>query len=234
MKPVVKGSLGLACLLAIQVVWAGEPDLKGDKERFSYTLGVQLGQEIRGLGNNSGVAFDLDSLMLGVKDSIEGGKLRLTPDEIRKVRMDFEEKMKKSAKEHMAKLAEENKRLGEAFQASNRTKAGVTVTESGLQFEVLRSGNGPKPKVEDRVRLHYRGTTIDGREFDSSYRRGAPATFSVKEVVPGWTEGLQLMATGGQYRLVVPSKLAYGERGSASIEPNATLVFEVELLAVNP
>jgi FKBP-type peptidyl-prolyl cis-trans isomerase len=129
-------------------------------------------------------------------------------------------------------MAGTNAAAGEAFLLENRMKEGVQVTESGLQYEVISAGEGPKPAATDRVRVHYRGTTLNGEEFDSSYSRGEPATFVLNQVIPGWTEGVQLMPVGSKYKFYIPSDLAYGPGGSRGIEPNSTLIFEVELLGI--
>lgn len=135
--------------------------------------------------------------------------------------------------EAQERQAELNRQQGTAFLAANRSKEGITVRPSGLQYQMLREGSGPKPTISDRVSVHYRGTLIDGSEFDSSYARGEPATFAVAGVIPGWTEGLQLMSVGSHYRLFVPSDLGYGQKGAGDqIGPNATLVFDVELLEI--
>jgi FKBP-type peptidyl-prolyl cis-trans isomerase FklB len=168
-----------------------------------------------------------------LKDSYGGGETLLTEDEVRKTLADFQQKQFSRQAETMRKLAEKNKADGEKFLAENAKKEGVKTLPSGLQYKEITPGKGKSPKATDNVTTNYRGTLIDGTEFDSSYKRGQPATFPVSGVIPGWTEALQLMKEGGKWQLFVPSNLAYGEGGEGRvIGPNATLIFEVELISV--
>jgi len=195
-----------------------------DQERISYAMGAQLGAQIK----KSPYALNLAAFVQGVQDAAAGKELRVSPEEQEQAIMDFQEKSMQATRDKGKALEEESA----AFLEKNATAEGVTVTESGLQYKVVEEGSGATPKVTDRVRVHYRGTLINGEEFDSSYGRGEPAEFPVNGVIPGWTEALQLMKEGAKYQLVIPSNLAYGERGTPGIPPNATLLFDVELLKV--
>ncbi len=209
-------------LLASQIV---AQDLKTQKEKLSYIIGLDIGRNLK----SQSVDVDQSALSKGIKDALSGGKPSLTDEEIRETMTAFQKEMiaKRQA------LAEKNKKEGEAFLAENKKKKGVTTLPSGLQYKVITPGKGKKPKPTDTVTVQYRGTLIDGTEFDSSYRRGQPATFPVNGVIPGWTEALTLMQEGAKWQIFVPSNLAYGEKGSgAQIGPNATLIFEVELISV--
>ena len=189
-----------------------------------------------GLGANlkkQGVEVDANLLSQGLKDSIAGGKTRLTQEEAQAVLTEVQNEVRKQQQEKTQQLATTNKTEGEAFLAANRSKEGVVILPDGLQYKILNAGTGPKPTASDSVVCNYRGTLINGTEFDSSYKRGQPATFGVGQVIKGWTEALQLMPTGSKWQLFIPSGLAYGERGAgADIGPNATLIFEVELLSI--
>ena len=167
----------------------------------------------------------------GIKD-IYAGKLKLSDEEIRTTLTELNKEMQGKENERMKTLSEKNKKDGEALLAENKKKEGIKTLPSGLQYKVIQEGTGKVPKATDTVTTNYRGTLIDGTEFDSSYKRGQPATFPVNGVIPGWTEALQLMKTGSKWQLFIPSNLAYGERGPGTIGPNAVLVFEIELLAV--
>jgi len=198
-------------------------ELKTPSEKASYALGLDIGASLKRF--RSGIEFN--ALFRGIEDSLKGNKPLLTPQEAAAIKREFFKKIQEE-------LAEKNLKEGEAFLAENKKKKGVITTASGLQYMVLREGNGPKPKATDRVRVHYRGTLLDGTEFDSSYQGGEPATFQVQGVIAGWTEALQIMKVGSKYRLFIPSNLAYRERGAGQkIGPNATLIFEVELLAID-
>ncbi len=203
--------------------------LKTAAAKLSYALGFELGSSLKEMPT----AIDLAVFFRGVEDSFKGNNSLLTPQEAAKVREEFSKKLEEDHAQKVKALAQKNQKEGEAFLAENAKQKGVVTTASGLQYIVLRDGNGPKPKATDKVSVHYRGTLVDGTEFDSSYERNEPVTFQVKGVIAGWTEALQLMKVGSKYRLCIPSNLAYGERGAGpQIGPNATLIFEVELLAI--
>ncbi len=204
-------------------------ELKTKSEKMSYALGANIGASIK----PAAAEIDYDALIQGVKDTLEGRKPLLTAAETQKLLGELNALMRTTSNEKSKKLAEKNMQEGEAFLAENQEKAGVTTTASGLQYEVMKEGSGAKPQKTDRVSVHYAGTLIDGTEFDSSYKRGSPAAFAVTGVIKGWTEVLQLMNVGSKYRVSIPSDLAYGLRGSPpTIGPNATLIFEVELLDI--
>jgi len=208
---------------------ADAPELKTDKEKISYSIGMDIGGNLR----RGSVEVDPDLLAKGLKDSYGGGKTILTEDRARQALADFQKTLMAKQAEAMKILSEKNKAEGEKFLAESAKKEGVKVLPSGLQYREITPGTGKSPKTSDNVTTHYKGTLIDGTEFDSSYKRGQPATFPVSGVIAGWTEALQLMKEGAKWQLFVPSKLAYGERGAGqAIGPNATLVFEVELLSV--
>ena len=192
------------------------------KDKFSYALGMDLGERLR----RASAEVDTALLLRGLKDALAGEKTLLTDDEARAT-MNEESMILRKQRE------EANKQEGEAFLAANKTKEGVVTLPSGLQYKILQAGTGPKPTATDSVVCNYRGTLIDGKEFDSSYKRGQPATFPVSGVIKGWTEALQLMPVGSKWQLFIPSDLAYGPRGQGrDIGPNAALIFEVELLSI--
>jgi len=204
-------------------------ELKTKSEKISYALGVNIGASIKLAAGE----IDYDALTQGVKDTLEGRKPLLTAAETKQFLDELTALLKAKSNEKSEKVGEKNMKEGEAFLAENKEKAGVTTTASGLQYEVMKEGSGAKPQKTDRVSVHYAGTLIDGTEFDSSYKRGSPAAFAVTGVIKGWTEVLQLMNVGSKYRVFIPSDLAYGLRGSPpKIGPNATLIFEVELLDI--
>jgi FKBP-type peptidyl-prolyl cis-trans isomerase FklB len=179
------------------------------------------------------IDIDPDILAQGIKDVFAGGKLLLTEEEFRNTMENFRKDMMAKQKMQMQEISDKNKKEGEEFLAENKNKEGVITLPSGLQYKVIKEGDGNLPKATDTVTVHYRGTLIDGTEFDSSYGRGEPATFPVNGVIPGWTEALQLMKAGSKWQLFIPSNLAYGERGAGGrIGPNSTLVFDVELLSI--
>ena len=201
---------------------AADADFANPTARRSYAIGVVLGQyaqrQIDGL--------DARALAQGLKDQLAGGATLLPADQVHEVVGRFQ-------RQQFEKKSTENTTAGEAFLAENAQREGVTVTASGLQYEVLRDGDGPRPQATNTVRVHYRGTLLDGTQFDSSYDRGEPIAFALNQVIAGWTEGVQLMPVGSKYKLFIPGKLAYGERGAGPhIGPHATLVFEVELLEI--
>lgn len=208
---------------------ADAPGLTGEKERLSYSIGMDIGGNLK----RQSVEVDPDLLAKGLKDSYGGGKTELTEDQARQAIAAFQQTVMAKQAETMHKVAEKNKAEGEKFLAENGKKEGVKTLPSGLQYKEIAPGKGKSPKATDSVTTHYKGTLIDGTEFDSSYKRGQPATFQVSGVIAGWTEALQLMKEGAKWQLFVPSSLAYGERGAGrDIGPNATLIFEVELISV--
>ena len=208
---------------------ADAPELTNDKEKISYSIGMDIGGNLK----RGSVEVDPDLLAKGLKDSYGGGKTILTEDEARKTIADFQKTLMAKQAETMQKLSEKNKADGEKFLAENAKKEGVKTLPSGLQYKEITPGKGKSPKDTDTVSTHYKGTLIDGTEFDSSYKRGEPVTFPVSGVIAGWTEALQLMKEGAKWQLFIPSNLAYGERGAGrEIGPNATLIFEVELISV--
>jgi FKBP-type peptidyl-prolyl cis-trans isomerase FklB len=208
---------------------ADAPELKGDKEKLSYSIGMDIGGNLK----RGSVEVDPDMLAKGLKDSYGGGKTLLTEDEARQTLLTAQKALMAKQAEEKLKIGEKNKADGEKFLAENAKKEGVKTLPSGLQYREITAGKGKSPKAADTVTTHYRGTLIDGTEFDSSYKRGEPATFSVSGVIPGWVEALQLMKEGAKWQLFIPSNLAYGERGAGrEIGPNATLIFEVELISV--
>ncbi len=204
---------------------------KSLEEKHSYALGLNLGLGLR----QQSVDVDLAQFNQGLKDGLAGGKTLLTEDELRATLAQFQKDLRAKQAERARLEASKNKEEGDAFLEANKTKPGVVVLPSGLQYKILSEGTGPKPVATDTVECNYRGTLIDGTEFDSSAKHGGPATFGVSHVIKGWTEALQLMPVGSKWQLFIPSSLAYGERGAGGeIGPNATLVFEVELLSIKP
>ncbi len=210
---------------------ATSPDsvLKTQKDKISYAIGMNVGTNLRR------DALDVDPTLLtrGLQDALAGSKPLLTEEEARTLLTQLQADMRKKQAEKAQQTGTANKTEGEAFLAANKTKEGVVTLPSGLQYKILKAGTGPKPTANDSVVCNYRGTLINGPEFDSSYKRGEPATFPVSGVIKGWTEALQLMPVGSKWQLFVPSNLAYGDRGAGpEIGPNATLIFEVELLSI--
>ena len=202
------------------------------KEKASYAIGMNMGENMR----KNSVDIDPNILARGLKDALAGRKTLLTEDEAKAALTALQADVRKKQEEEMQALAETNAKTGEAFLAENKAKEGVVTLPSGLQYKVLVEGTGPKPAPTDTVVCNYKGTLLDNTEFDSSYKRGQPATFPVTGVIKGWTEALQLMPVGSKWQLFIPPDLAYGPRGAGRgvIGPNATLVFEVELLSIQP
>ena len=204
--------------------------LTSTKQKASYAIGMNWGTGL----HRQGIDVDSAALIQGMKDALAGGKTLLTEDEARAALMQLQKEIQEKQQAKAAAEGEANKKEGEAFLAANKTKEGVVTLPSGLQYKILKEGNGPKPTASDSVVCNYRGTLINGTEFDSSYKRGEPATFPVTGVIKGWTEALQLMPVGSKWQLFIPPDLAYGPRGTPGgpIGPNATLIFEVELLSI--
>jgi FKBP-type peptidyl-prolyl cis-trans isomerase FklB len=204
-------------------------DLNNQKKKVSYAIGLDIGQNFKARAMD----IDMDILVQGLRDSQKTDKPLLGTEEIQKVMTQFQQDMMKAEQEKRMAQGPGNKAKEEAFLKENAQKPGIKVTASGLQYKVITAGSGPLPKESDTVKVHYRGTLLDGTEFDSSYKRNQPAVFPLKGVIKGWTEALQLMKAGSKYQIFLPSSLAYGEQGAGQvIGPNATLIFEVELLSI--
>jgi len=203
--------------------------LSTQKEKTSYSIGMSIGKSLKA----DGLDVAIDSIARGIKDTLSGGKTLQSEDEYQATLAALQSDLMKKRSEAANKIADRNKKEGEAFLAANGKKEGVVTLPSGLQYKVLKAGNGKSPAIDNTVETHYRGTLIDGTEFDSSYKRGQAVTFPVSGVIPGWIEALQKMKVGDKWQLFVPSNLAYGERGAgAQIGPNAALIFEVELISI--
>ena len=203
--------------------------LKTPKDKASYAMGMNIGNGLR----KQSVDIDPAILARGLRDAFSNGKTLLTEDEVRTILTQLQADMRKKQQEVAQVAAENNKKQGIAFLEANKTKEGVVTLPSGLQYKVLQEGTGAKPTLTDSVVCNYRGTLLDNTEFDSSYKRGQPITIPVTGVIKGWTEALQLMPVGSKWQLFVPSDLAYGERGAGGpIGPNATLIFEIELVSI--
>ena len=220
--------LGLA-LLAVPAAAQDTPTFKTPKEKFSYALGMEIGNGFR----KQALDLDPDSVGKGFADAFSGGKTLLTEDEMRAVLTSAQEEYKKKQAALRAEKAQAALKQGEAFLAANKNKEGVVTLPSGLQYKILKAGTGEKPEFNETVVCNYRGTLLDGTEFDSSAKHNGPATFPLKGVIKGWAEALQLMPVGSKWQLFVPPQMAYGETGSGLVvPPNSTLVFEVELLSI--
>ncbi len=203
--------------------------LKDQKDKINYSIGMDIGNTLKILS----VDVNFDILVQGIRDVLSGNKTLLTAQESRDIIIAFQKEMAAKQMERMKELGEKNKKEGETFLAENKIKEGVITQPSGLQYKVIKEGTGEMPKLTDRVTVHSIGTLIDGTEFDNSYHRGQPATFKVNSVFSGWSEALQMMKAGSKWRLFVPPHLAFGERGSGrEIGPNATLIFDMELLSI--
>jgi FKBP-type peptidyl-prolyl cis-trans isomerase FklB len=227
----VGGALGFL-LLAGTAGWAADKkiELKEQKDRVSYSIGLSIGQDFK----RQELDLDIDLLAAGIRDALGDAKPKLTQQEVQETLITFKQEMAAKQEAKRKELATKNLKEGEAFLAANAKKEGVKTLPSGLQYQVIEKGTGKSPTKENTVTVDYKGTLIDGAVFDSSYDRGQPATFGVGGVIAGWTEALQLMKEGAKWRLFIPAKLAYGEKGAgAVIGPNSTLIFDVELKKVN-
>lgn len=208
------------------------PALDSTDQKVSYGMGLVLGERM----SNDLPDLQMEQFLQGIQHGHAGDEetQRMSREEIQQALMTYQQEMQQKQAEQAEELAQKNAEAGEAFLAENANRDEVKTTESGLQYEVLEVGNGEKPAATDQVKVHYTGELLSGEVFDSSRERGEPVTFGLNQVIPGWTEGLQLMSEGARYKLYIPADLAYGPGGNRSIGPNETLVFDVELLAVNP
>jgi FKBP-type peptidyl-prolyl cis-trans isomerase len=214
----------IAIVASVSGAEQAKAGLTTQQQKASYGIGRNVGMRFK----HDALDLDLDAFVRGFKDALAGTASPFTDEEMRVV-MD---NLRKDVEAKAGQLAEKNKKAADEWLAANKSKEGVKATPSGLQYKVLKEGTGNPPKASDTVTVHYKGTLTDGTEFDSSYSRNEPATFPLNEVIPGWTEGLQLMKPGAKYQFFIPPALAYGEEGSGPIPPNSVLVFEVELLKI--
>jgi FKBP-type peptidyl-prolyl cis-trans isomerase FklB len=204
--------------------------MKTTKEKVSYCIGLETGKNLK----HQFADMDVQLLHEGFQDGLSSATPKLSQEEIKSILIALRNQMENQQKQYIAQMAQENKQQGDDFLASNKQKDGVVSLPSGLQYKIIKTGSGAKPTLFDNVTIHYKGTFIDGRVFDSSLERGEPATFPLNKLIAGWSEALQLMQIGDKWQLFVPSYLAYGEHGyGPEIGPNTTLVFEVELLGIN-
>lgn len=215
-------------LAAIALPSIGAEAPKDTKDKVSYSIGADLGGTFKKQG------FELNPAMIqqGLNDAYGEGKLLMTEEEMMQTMQTWQTEMRGKMDAKRKESGGKNQKTGEDFLAANKSKEGVKTTASGLQYKVLTEGKGEKPKATDTVSTNYRGTLVDGTEFDSSYKRGEPASFPVNAVIPGWTEALQLMPVGSKWQLFIPSNLAYGENAPPQIGPNSALIFDVELLGI--
>ncbi|WP_100642613.1 FKBP-type peptidyl-prolyl cis-trans isomerase [Alteromonas facilis] len=203
-------------------------------QRQAYALGASMGTYVTNRATESekyGLTIDREALQQGFEDALAGNS-KFTVEEMQSIAREADARLQQKQQEAAQNAAQDNIEIGKQFLAENGKKEGVITTESGLQYEVLAEGEGASPTAEDTVTVHYRGTLLDGTEFDSSYKRNEPASFPLSRVIAGWTEGVQLMKEGAKYRFYIPSELAYGQRSTGSITPNSTLIFDVELIEV--
>jgi len=219
--------LGIGFLFS--VCYAGEKtELKEQKDKESYSLGYQFGKNLK----LQGVDLNVEVYTSGLKDSLSGKESQMTSEEIRDTITSLQQRLMAAQQKVQKEQAAKNLSESKTFLMENGKKEGIKTLSSGLEYKVITEGSGKMPKAEDTVTVHYKGTLIDGTEFDSSYKRGQPATFQVKGVIKGWTEALQLMKEGSKWQLFIPPELGYGERSAGPIPPNSALIFEVELLTV--
>lgn len=240
MRLITKVSLVAAAVMTLTACQKEKADtpvvLETDQAKQSYSLGMIASRYLEMSMteyDNIGVTLDKELILRGVQDAL-AGKASLTDEEAETVLMALEQQFREKQAALAAAESEKAQAEGQAYLESNALKDGVTVTESGLQYEVVQAADGAKPAATDTVSVHYTGTLIDGTKFDSSYDRGEPAQFPLNRVIPGWTEGVQLMSVGSKYKFVIPAELAYGERDMGVIKPNSVLLFEVELLDIIP
>jgi len=229
MKQVILMAAVFAAATASVQSSAQDIELDTPEKRLSYTIGMDIGRSLAG----QQMEMDIDVVIAALRASYAGEPTLMSDQEVAEERQRFIEERQAQIDNQRNEEASVNLEEGQAFLAANAVKDGVKVTESGLQYRVIEEGEGAQPTAADRVTVHYRGRLINGVEFDSSYGRGEPTTFGLSQVIPGWTEGLQLMREGGKYEFFIPSELAYGERGApGAIGPNSALIFEVELVEV--
>ncbi len=224
MKYVFVTLLAAGAFIAVNPAYA-EKKPETEEEKFSYAVGVQLAQNLL----RQSLQLDAESLVQAITDVLNQSEIKLTAAEMQEVIHKYQQKQK----EIQSKLAVENQAAGKKFLAENKTKEGVVELPSGLQYKIIKKGEGEKPTLDSTVVVHYRGTLLDGKEFDSSYKRGEPTTLSLNHIIKGWQEALTMMETGSKWQVFIPPELGYGEQGAGtSIPPNSTLIFDIELISI--
>jgi FKBP-type peptidyl-prolyl cis-trans isomerase len=226
MNTLKRCGLILAAITFTINAWATELDT--EEKKLGYIIGMDIGKSLK----DQGTPVDLDALMEAIRSTYNGEELALTTEEAAAIRKEYVEKRQAEQKAKSNEAGQKNLVEGQKFLTENKVKEGVQTTASGLQYKVVTMGDGAKPAAEDTVEVHYRGTLLDGTEFDSSYARNEPISFGLNRVIPGWTEGVQLMPVGSKFIFYIAPELAYGEGGGGPIPPNSTLIFEVELLDI--
>lgn len=219
----------MAACLALSAQSASAESLDSDKDKLSYTIGADIGSNFR----SQNIEINSQAFLMGLEDGLNGRKLQMTDKEMEDVLKRFQSDMMAKKMAEFKSMAAKNKKEGDAFLAANKTKAGVVTLPDGLQYKVIKAGTGPKPTKDDSVTVEYTGTLIDGKVFDSTERSGKPVTFKVTQVIPGWTEALQMMNQGSEWEVYIPASLAYGEKGvGGPIGPNQTLIFKIKLMGI--
>jgi FKBP-type peptidyl-prolyl cis-trans isomerase FklB len=216
-------------LAASPAIAGNKMELKNQKDKVSYAIGLDMGNNLK----KNEIEVDPDILSQAIKDVFAGNKHLMTDQEARETLVALQKDLQAKQRERNKVIGEKNKKEGDAFLAKNKKESGVKTLPSGLQYKVITEGKGKSPKASDTVTVNYSGKLVNGTEFDSSYKRGQPATFPVSGVIKGWTEALQLMKEGSKWHLVIPADLAYGEQGRPGIPPNSVLIFDVELLSIS-
>ncbi len=229
MKHVPVTILSLGFLFTCTFCFAAEkPELKDQRDKESYSLGYQFGQGAK----SQGLDINVELYTSGIRDTLSGSKPQLSEQEMRQTVSELQKRFIAARGKELKEISAKNLAAGKAFLEENKKKEGVKTLPSGLQYKVLTEGSGKTPKAADNVTVNYKGTLINGAEFDNSYKRGQPATFKANGVIKGWTEALQLMKEGSKWQLFIPPELGYGDRGAGPVPPNSTLIFEVELISV--
>jgi FKBP-type peptidyl-prolyl cis-trans isomerase FklB len=219
----------VAAVITAGTAFAAEVELKTDIDKANYSVGYQVGSDFK----SQNVEVNMDALVKGIEDALSGGQALMTPEERHATLTALRQKIAAEQQARLKEQAAENLAKSKAFMAENAGKDGVTALPSGLQYKIIAEGSGASPTKGDKVTVHYRGTLIDGTEFDSSFKRNKPAMFGVSDVIAGWTEALQLMKEGSKWQLFIPPALGYGASSAGQIPPNSTLIFEVELISIN-
>ncbi|BCO09928.1 peptidyl-prolyl cis-trans isomerase [Desulfolithobacter dissulfuricans] len=232
MKYIVYGLVALLLTAGVAVAGEKKVELKSDSEKLSYSMGLELGSYFKSLGED----LRLEFVKKGLEDAFNGNKPLLTAEEIAAIQDQFAARQREKQVKLVMEMAKKNRAAAEKFLAENKKKEGIQTTSSGLQYKVIKKGTGPRPKSTDTVKVHYRGSLLNGSEFDSSYKRNEPMVFQLNQVIPGWQEALGLMNVGSTYEVYLPPDLAYGDQGAPPvIEPGSLLIFQVELLGIeNP